>query len=118
MNKNYARAEKIMRLLDTQYSFAGIKLGLDPLIGLFPVVGDVVSVVLALYIVYIGVEMGIKSRDLVMMILNIGMDFLLGTVPVVGDIADVIFRANERNMNILRKYYGASSNIVEGEVVS
>lgn len=98
------RARIISRLLDSQFQFLGYRFGLDPLLGLIPGFGDTVSLILALYLFYIAVELKVSQRRLFRMLRNIGLDFLLGILPVVGDISDFIYKANQKNLEIIEEH--------------
>jgi hypothetical protein len=91
------------RLLDGAIEIPGtrIRVGLDPLIGLVPVVGDWVGGVLAGYIVIRAAGLGASGATLLRMLGNLAIDALVGTIPVLGDIFDLTFRANERNLRLL-----------------
>lgn len=91
------------RLLDGAIEIPGtrIRVGLDPLIGLVPVVGDWIGGVLAGYIVIRAAGLGASGATLLRMLGNLAIDALVGTVPVLGDIFDLTFRANERNLRLL-----------------
>lgn len=106
-------AKRITKLLDSQFNILGYKFGLEPLIGLVPGLGDIITVVLSLYLVFIGFQMHLPRKEIVRMLFNIGLDFLIGTIPVVGDISDFFYKANERNMRILERFSGPE----EGKVM-
>ncbi len=98
-----AHLRTLSRLLDGAIGIPGtrIRVGLDPLIGLFPVVGDWVGGVLAGYIVIRAAGLGASGATVLRMLGNLAVDALVGTVPVLGDIFDLAFRANERNLRLL-----------------
>src|SRR5438046_1820949 len=88
-------AERIARLMDDFY--------LDPLLGLFlPWVGDVAGALLGLSPVVLAWRRGAPRGLLARMVLNLSVDLLGGSVPVVGDVWDFLFRANRRNLALLR----------------
>ncbi|ARQ00086.1 DUF4112 domain-containing protein [Pseudorhodoplanes sinuspersici] len=101
-----ARLDRLATLLDTAFviPFTKIRFGVDGLFGLAPVVGDVVTTGLALYIVYEAHKLGAPRHVLARMIGNVALDGLIGAVPVAGDVFDVIWRANKRNVRILREH--------------
>jgi Domain of unknown function (DUF4112) len=105
------RLERLARLLDSAYRVPGtrIRFGLDPLLGLLPGVGDVASAALSAYLVYEARRLGVSSPMLARMIGNIGLDLMIGAVPLAGDVADVFWRANKRNMRLLRRHLDAES---------
>jgi hypothetical protein len=97
------RIQRLAWLLDSIITIPGInfRVGVDPLLGLIPVVGDAISMLLSLYIVYLGWKVGARRRIVALMLLNVAMDFVLGLMPVAGDVADAVFRANLRNARLL-----------------
>lgn len=120
MEKSFRKAQFVAKLLDTQFNIAGIRFGLDPLIDLIPYVGDVIGVLLSLYILNIAREVGVSRFDLFRMVLNIFLDFLVGFIPFLGAFFDVVFKANIRNLAILEKYRGkmiTKGKVVDGEIV-
>lgn len=78
-----------------------MRIGLDPLVGLIPVAGDVVSAVASLSIVYEGWRLGATRGQIAAMLGNVAVDALAGVVPGLGDVIDVAFKANMRNLAIL-----------------
>lgn len=90
-------------LMDSSITVPGtnFRFGLDPLLGLAPGIGDIVSNALSLYIVYEGWKLGASRKQLAMMIGNVVVDTLIGAVPVLGDVFDFAFKANVRNLAIL-----------------
>lgn len=97
------RLEKMAWLLDTSLGIPGtrFRLGLDAGLGLIPVVGDVVSALLSMYIIFTAWRLGARWPILALMVLNVLLDVLAGVVPVVGDVADVFVKANVRNIRLL-----------------
>ncbi|KAJ3285288.1 hypothetical protein HK104_009564 [Borealophlyctis nickersoniae] len=83
-------------------SFMGI--GLDPIVGLIPVVGDVVGVFWALALIAYATKLGLPKDLINKMVRNAVLDFGVGLVPVLGDVFDVFYRADIRNYKIMRKY--------------
>jgi hypothetical protein len=98
----------ITRLMDDVFEIPVLqrRVGLDALIGLVPVVGDLVSAGIGLYLVWEARELGASRWLQARMIGNLVLDFLVGAVPVLGDYFDVLFRAHRRNLNLLQKELG------------
>ncbi|MFN4113790.1 MAG: DUF4112 domain-containing protein [Sphingomonadaceae bacterium] len=82
----------------------GYRFGLDQAIGLVPVLGDIVAAAMGSYLVWEARNLGLPKWKLWRMMGNVGFDALLGMVPVVGDAADFLFRANTRNLKIVKKH--------------
>jgi len=102
----YARLETIARLLDTKWHIpgTGIRFGADALLSLLPAVGPVASTAVSAYLIWEARRLGVSTGTLVRMIGNVGLDALISAVPVAGSIGDVFFRANLRNMALLRRH--------------
>jgi hypothetical protein len=103
------RARGIARLLDDLVRIPGtnIGIGLDPLIGLIPGLGDVVGGAMSGYILLVAAQEGAPTSVLVRMLGNIALDSLVGLVPVLGDLFDVGVKANRRNVQLLERFLGA-----------
>jgi hypothetical protein len=101
-----ARIDALATLLDTAFVIPGtqVRFGLDALIGLIPGIGDAVTTVMALFIVSEARALGAPPWLIARMVANVALDGLVGAVPLVGDAFDVAFRANRRNMALLRAH--------------
>ncbi len=84
----------------------GFRVGLDGLVGLVPGVGDVATNAVTAYIVYRAWRLGIPKPVLLRMLANLGIDTVVGIVPVAGDLLDLGFKANRRNVRLLRRHLG------------
>ena len=92
----------------TWMTICGKDIGADGMIGFLPVVGDFGTSCISLWIamrIYYAFDRKLK-RKWCALLLNIYIDFCLGTIPLMGDIFDVYWKANIKNINILRKHYG------------
>ena len=98
----------LSRLLDAavEVPVLGTRVGLDALLGLVPVAGDLLSAALGVYLVAQARELGASRWLQARMIGNLALDGLLGVVPVAGDIADIYFKAHIRNLRLLQKELG------------
>jgi hypothetical protein len=95
------RMHAVARLLDDGVRLpGGVRVGIDPLLGAVPVVGDALSAAVGLYIVVESARLGVSYLTLVRMLANVGLDLAVGSVPVVGDLFDVFFRAHRRNLDL------------------
>jgi hypothetical protein len=115
MDKHLKNADFLSKVLDEQFSFLGYKFGLDPLIGLVPVLGDIIPACISIYMIWIGIQLKMPTHKVVRMIGNIIIDILLGIVPVLGDAADFVVKSSKRNFKILNEH--VHSNIIEGEII-
>ncbi len=109
----------IQRTLDSAYTVPGtrIRFGWDPIIGLIPWAGDVVTALLACAIVIEAHQMRVPRVVQMRMVMNVGIDLLIGLVPVVGDVADVFWQANSRNMGLLERHAAAAVPATIGDRV-
>ncbi len=69
-----------------------------------PGIGDAVTTALSLYIVHEAWQLGAPRRVITRMLANVALDGFIGAVPVAGDVFDVMWRANKRNVRILREW--------------
>lgn len=100
-----ARLRRLARLLDTAVRLpGGIRVGADAVIGLAPGVGDVVTTLLAAYIVAEAHRLGLPRGALWRMAGNVAIDAAVGAVPILGDFFDVAFKANVRNLAIIEQH--------------
>ncbi len=83
---------------------AALRKRLDAIVGLVPVVGDVVTAVMGAYIIWEARNLGMPKWKLWRMMGNLGVDTALGAIPLVGDAFDFLFRSNTRNLRIIRKH--------------
>ena len=104
-----ARARGLARLLDDLVRIPGtsVGIGLDPVIGLIPGLGDVLGGVMSSYILLVAAQEGAPTSVLIRMLGNIAVDSLVGVVPVVGDLFDVGMKSNRRNVDLLERYLGS-----------
>jgi len=103
-----ARLEALAKLMDGSFVVPGtnIRMGLDGLIGLIPGIGDVVSGLISSYLIWEARQLGVSKWVLARMVGNTFLDTAIGAIPVAGDIFDVMFRANMKNMALLRRHLG------------
>jgi len=100
-----AHARRVARLLDASLGIPGtrVRIGLDPLLGLVPGVGDLLGLALSATILARARRLGVRRRTLARMAGNLAIDTLVGAVPIAGDLFDAWFRANQRNVDLLAR---------------
>jgi hypothetical protein len=100
------RLNRLAWLLDSSIPIPGTRftIGLDALIGLFPVIGDLVGVFLSSYILKEAAALGAPRSILVRMAFNVGVEGLVGMIPFAGDVFDAAFKANQRNVRLLNAW--------------
>ena len=101
-----ARLDAIAKLLDVAFIVPGtnIRYGIDGLIGLIPVVGDIITTAISLWLVREARALGAPWHITARMLGNVAVDGVVGLVPVAGDAFDVMFRANVRNVRMLKRW--------------
>src|SRR4051812_31691944 len=101
-----ARLDALASLLDTAFVVPGtnIRYGFDAMIGLIPGIGDAVTTAMSLYIVHEARQLGAPRHVIARMLANVALDGVVGAVPFLGDAFDVMWRANRRNMALLRNH--------------
>ncbi len=97
------RIEKLAYLFDARFEIPGtsIRFGWDGIIGLIPAVGDTLTLIPQLYLIFEALRLKLGRRTILKMLLNIGIDWLVGTIPVLGDLFDVAFKSNLRNAKLV-----------------
>lgn len=105
LRRRLKRLDRLARLMETRWRLPLVRVpvGLDAVIGLVPGAGDAVSALIALGLLVEGARLGADRATILRMLGNVGIDFLIGLVPLVGDYADVLFRANSRNLALIRR---------------
>lgn len=101
--KTIAELESIVTLMDSDFSIAGFRFGLDGIIGLVPGLGDSAGGFISLYIVLKAYRAGVSSETVSKMLLYILIDVLLGSIPLLGDIFDFFFKVNEKNLELVKR---------------
>lgn len=116
------RIEAMEWLLERAFVVPGIKrrVGMDAIVGLVPVVGDLIAAAMGAWIVWEARNLGMPKFHLVRMAGNVGVDAVLGAIPIVGDLFDFAFRSNTRNLRIVHRWmdkHHPTTRIVEGDVI-
>jgi Domain of unknown function (DUF4112) len=101
-----ARLDALAKLLDIAFVLPGTKVryGVDGIIGLIPVVGDILTTAISLWVVREARQLGAPWHITMRMLGNVAIHGVVGAVPAVGDAFDVMFRVNIRNMRMLRRW--------------
>jgi cytochrome c biogenesis protein CcdA len=95
--------------LDSSIAVPGtrFRIGFDALIGLVPGIGDLIGTALSAYIVAAAARRGMPGSVLLRMAFNVGVETIVGAVPILGDLFDAAWKANQRNVDLLRQYSAA-----------
>ena len=101
--KHLTNVRKITELLETRFSIWKFRFGLDPVLGLLPGLGDIISAILSFYIVFVAILHKIPVLKVIRMIFNILFDLFIGAIPLIGDALDFVIKPNIKNVKILEK---------------
>ena len=116
------RIEAMEALLERAVGLPGTRfqVGLDSIVGLVPVVGDVIAAAMGAWLIWEARNLGMSKFHLARMSGNVAFDTLLGFIPFAGDLFDFLFRSNTRNLRIVRRWldkHHPETRTIEGEVV-
>ncbi len=100
------RIEAMEAVLEGMFVIPGTnrRVGLDSLVGLIPVVGDLATAAMGAWIVWEARNLGMPKWQLTRMAANVGFDTLVGAIPFAGDVFDFLFKSNTKNLRIIRKH--------------
>jgi Domain of unknown function (DUF4112) len=101
-----ARLRTVSDLWDRAFGIPGTKwrVGLESVVGLLPVGGDVVGLGISIYILWQVVQFNLPKTILLRMVFNIAIDALVGAVPILGDLFDMTWKANTKNVSLLEAH--------------
>lgn len=117
------RIEAMEALLERAFPLPGTsrRIGLDSVLGLVPVLGDVVTAAMGAWLIWEARNLGMSRFQIARMTGNVAFDTAIGFVPLLGDAVDFLFRSNTRNLRIVRRWldkHHPDTRTIEGEVVS
>lgn len=100
------RIEAMEAVLERAFTIPGINrpIGLDAIVGLVPVVGDLVTTAMGAWIVWEARNLGMSKFQIARMAANVGIDTVVGAVPLVGDVFDFVFRSNSKNLKLIKRH--------------
>jgi hypothetical protein len=100
------RLDRLAWYLDNSIQLPGlnVRVGIDPLVGLIPGIGDTIGAIMSSYILSEAARLGAPKSILLKMAFNIAVDALAGTLPIFGDLFDFGWKTNQRNARILGDY--------------
>jgi hypothetical protein len=119
------RLNTLAQVMDSLFVIpgTGLRLGVDSILGLVPVVGDVLAQIVSAYLIMEARRLGVSKLVLWRMVGNSLIDTAVGAVPLVGDAFDVAFKANIKNLRLLQRHLekrgyrpsvGGSGNVIDG----
>ena len=107
--KELRKLDELADWLDSRFQIPGtnIRFGLDSILGLVPGIGDGVAALPSIYVVLCAQRLGATPWLLTRMSFNVLLDVTIGAIPIVGDLFDLGFKANRRNVALLRQHIDA-----------
>ena len=99
------RLKRLSERLDETFTVPGTdyKIGIESIIGVIPLVGDLIGGVISTYIMYSGIKIGASPRIIAQMAANIAIDFAIGSIPIIGDLFDFVWKANKKNVKLIEE---------------
>jgi hypothetical protein len=112
-----AALRKVAELLDSALVVPGTsyRVGLDPILGLIPVLGDLVSPLFTIAILWQARDLRIPRVVQLRMIFNVAIDAVVGVVPFIGDLFDFAWKANLRNLALLERHAAGARRASPGD---
>ena len=116
------RIEAMEALLERAFALPGTnrRIGLDSIVGLVPVLGDVITAAMGAWLIWEARNLGMSKFHIARMSGNVAFDTAIGFVPLLGDAVDFLFRSNTRNLRIVKRWldkHHPETAMIEGEVV-
>ncbi len=115
------RVEAMEALLERAFTIpGGYRVGVDSIVGLVPVLGDVITAAMGAWLIWEGKNLGMSKWHLARMTGNVAFDTAIGFIPLVGDAVDFLFKSNTRNLKIIKRWldkHHPATRTIEGEVV-
>ncbi|WPP53112.1 DUF4112 domain-containing protein [Catalinimonas niigatensis] len=99
--------DSLTNLMDSRFRLPGtnFRFGLDPILGLLPGIGDATSLAISGALIFYMYRHGASRKAMIMMIGNVFLDATIGSIPILGNIFDFAYKANERNIRIMKRHY-------------
>ena len=102
-----ARIDMLSKLFDTAFTLPGsnVRFGVEALMRLVPGIGDAAASALSCYLLYEAHRLEVPQQVFARLVANVAIEGIVGAVPVLGDLFDVGFRANRRNVALLKEHF-------------
>lgn len=107
LKRDFIWVERVAWLMDEKFRLGRgrFRFGLDPLINLIPFLGDIIGFGVSFMLVLVMWRNGASRKVVMLMVINVILDTTIGAIPVVGHVFDFFFKANTKNIMLLREYY-------------
>ncbi|MDF9794802.1 hypothetical protein OKW21_000065 [Catalinimonas alkaloidigena] len=99
--------DSLTNLMDSRFKLPGtnFRFGLDPILGLIPGIGDATSLLISGSLIFYMYRHGASRKAMILMVGNVLLDAIIGSIPILGNIFDFAYKANERNIRIMKRHY-------------
>ncbi|MBC7654614.1 MAG: DUF4112 domain-containing protein [Oligoflexus sp.] len=104
-NNRLRTIEIVAKLLDSQFKIGNFRFGLDPILNLIPFAGDSATALVSIILIYTMRKHGASNKLIAKMLGNVAIDFVLGAIPFLGWVFDFYFKANDKNVKLLKEHY-------------
>ena len=103
---------KVVKLMESSFRipFTNRTFGLEPIIGLVPVIGDSIGFIVTSWIMVTLLRNGASGKVIAKMFINIFIDVALAFMPVLGNVIDFFFKTNQRNLSLAVEHYQYGTN--------
>jgi len=107
LQKDLVWVDRVAWLMDEKFRVKGtnFRFGLDPLINLVPFLGDIIGFAVSASLIFVMWRNGASRKLIMLMSLNSIADLTIGAIPIIGNVFDFFFKANSKNIRLLRAYY-------------
>lgn len=107
VQRDFVWVDRVAWLMDEKFRLdrGRFRFGLDPLINLIPFLGDIIGFAVSFMLVLVMWRNGASRKVVMLMVINVILDTTIGAIPVVGHVFDFFFKANTKNILLLREYY-------------
>lgn len=108
-------AEAITEILENRFSILGYRFGIEAILGFIPWAGDIMTLILSFYLIWIAYQLRVPEEKIARMVQHVIFDFFLGLIPFIGDISDVFYKANTKNLRLIKQH---APRVTEAVVLS
>lgn len=118
MERHLKISKSLAEFLDNKFEIFGFRLGFDPIVGLVPVIGDIVPLIVGAYMAWIGYKLNLPRQKVAQIMFNTLLDSVVGFIPLLGDFGDFAIKSHMRNLEILESGFDSpKNNVIEGQII-
>lgn len=116
VRKDFAWVDRVSWLMDNKFTIGmgRFRFGLDPLLNLVPYLGNLIGASISAMLVVIMWRNGVSGKVVILMLLNVLIDLLIGAIPIIGQVGDFFYKANARNIRLLKAHYFENKHLGPG----